>query len=163
MSLKISNKQLHNNGWEDTSWYGTKSTQKEPLPQRIESAPKAASLVLLTGLTISKRQMFLCCVLSHARLFETPWTVARQALCSWDCPGKNTEVVAMPSSRGSSHPRDRTEASCMAGAFLPSWATKEAPNVSNRYEHDRDKQIQNPKVTVWWSSFYCPSRSTVGG
>ena len=31
--------------------------------------------------------------LSRVRLFETPWTVAHQALlCPWDSPGKNTRV-----------------------------------------------------------------------
>ena len=29
-------------------------------------------------------------------------------LCPWDSPGKNTGVIAMPSSRGSSRPMDRT-------------------------------------------------------
>ena len=37
------------------------------------------------------------CVLSHVRLFVTPWTVARGApLCSWDFPGKNTGVGCPP-------------------------------------------------------------------
>ena len=40
------------------------------------------------------------CVLSHVRLFVTPWTVAHRApLCSWDFPGKNTGV-------GCPHPGD---------------------------------------------------------
>ena len=33
-----------------------------------------------------------CAVLSCVRLFATPKTVARQALCPWNFPGKNTEV-----------------------------------------------------------------------
>ena len=33
-------------------------------------------------------------------------------LCPWDSPGKNTGVVAIPFSRGSSRPRDRTTISC---------------------------------------------------
>ena len=37
------------------------------------------------------------------------------------------EWVACPSSRGSSQPRDRTGASCIAGNFFTSWATREAP------------------------------------
>ena len=32
------------------------------------------------------------CVLSCVRLFATPWTIACQALCPWDSPGKNTGV-----------------------------------------------------------------------
>ena len=37
------------------------------------------------------------------------------------------EWVAMPFSRGSSQPRDRTRVSCIAGRFFTSWATREAP------------------------------------
>ena len=37
-----------------------------------------------------------------------------------DSPGKNTAVVAMPSSRESSQPSDQTEVSCTAGNCLPS-------------------------------------------
>ena len=33
-------------------------------------------------------------------------------LCPWDSPGKNTGVGAVPSSRGSSRPRDGTYVSC---------------------------------------------------
>ena len=36
------------------------------------------------------------------------------------------EWVAMPSSRGSSQPRDRTQVSCIAGGFFTIWATREA-------------------------------------
>ena len=36
------------------------------------------------------------------------------------------EWVAMPSSRGSSQPRNRTRASCFAGGFVTSWAIREA-------------------------------------
>ena len=36
------------------------------------------------------------------------------------------EWVAMPSSRGSSQPRDRTRVSHIAGGFFTSWATREA-------------------------------------
>ena len=42
-------------------------------------------------------------------------------LCPWDFPGRILEWVAMPSSRGSSQPRDRTlisSVSCIAGGFF---------------------------------------------
>ena len=32
------------------------------------------------------------CVLSHVRLFATPWTVPTRLLCPLDSPGKNTGV-----------------------------------------------------------------------
>ena len=35
------------------------------------------------------------------------------------------EWVAVPFSRGSSQPRDRTQVSCIAGGFFTSWATME--------------------------------------
>ena len=36
------------------------------------------------------------------------------------------ECVAMPSSRGSSQPRDRTQVSCIAGGFFTAWDATEA-------------------------------------
>ena len=38
----------------------------------------------------------------------------------------NLQPVAMPSSRGFSQPRDRTQVSCIPGEFFTSWATREA-------------------------------------
>ena len=38
--------------------------------------------------------------------------------------------VAIPFSRGSSQPRDWTQASCIAGRFFTVWATREAPFYS---------------------------------
>ena len=45
-------------------------------------------------------------------------------LWPWDSPGMNTAVVAKPSSRGSSQPRDRTLISCVS-CILYQWATRE--------------------------------------
>ena len=45
-------------------------------------------------------------MLSHVQLFETPWTVTHQ------------ELVVIPSSRGSSQPRNRTQVSCIVGRFF---------------------------------------------
>ena len=50
-----------------------------------------------------------CQSLNHVRLFVTPWTVARQApLFMGILQARILEWVAMPSSRGSSQPRDQT-------------------------------------------------------
>ena len=53
-----------------------------------------------------------------------------EALCSLlgssihaDSPGKNIGVGCHPSSMGSPQPRDRTQASHIAGGFFTSWAT----------------------------------------
>ena len=34
----------------------------------------------------------MCELLSRVRLFATAWAVARQILCPWNSPGKNTVV-----------------------------------------------------------------------
>ena len=62
-------------------------------------------------------------------LFEivAPWTVACQALLSMGIlQARILEWVAMPSSRGSSQPRDQTQVSYIAGGFLTIRATREA-------------------------------------
>ena len=41
------------------------------------------------------------------------------------------EWLAMPSSRGSSQPRDWTQVSCFKGRIFISWATREAQNVTD--------------------------------
>ena len=41
-----------------------------------------------------------------------PQTVATRPLCPWDSPGKNTGEGAIPSSSGSSRPRDQTGIYC---------------------------------------------------
>ena len=62
------------------------------------------------------------CVLSHfscVQLCETLWTVARQTpLPMGVLQARILEWVAMPSSRESSRPRDRTLISCMASGFF---------------------------------------------
>ena len=50
------------------------------------------------------------------------------------------EWVAMPSSRGSSQPRDQTQVSCIAGRFLTVWATREVP-----WKKSYDKSRQHIK------------------
>ena len=72
-----------------------------------------------------------CAVLSCVWLFETPWTVAHQApLPMGILQARILEWVAMPSSRGSSQPRNWTRVSCIAGRFFTSWATREAQRLS---------------------------------
>ena len=59
------------------------------------------------------------CVLSCVRLFATPWNAARQAPLSMGILQARILVwVAIPSSRGSSQPRDRTQVSHIAGGFF---------------------------------------------
>ena len=61
----------------------------------------------------------LCSVISHAQLFVTPWTVAHQAPLSTEIlQARILERVAIPSSRGSSQPRNPTGVSGFAGGFF---------------------------------------------
>ena len=50
------------------------------------------------------------------------------------------EWVAMPSSRGSSQPRDRIQVSHIAGEFFTIWATREAPEIT--------------RICYWWDSWF---------
>ena len=55
------------------------------------------------------------------------WTVATQApLCMGILQARILEWVAMPSSRGSFQPRDRTQVACIAGGFFTIWSTRKA-------------------------------------
>ena len=49
-------------------------------------------------------------VLSCVRFFVTPCSLPARLLCPWNSPSENTRVVAIPFSRASSQPRDRTPA-----------------------------------------------------
>ena len=70
------------------------------------------------------------CLVIHVQLFETPWTVAHQAPLSMGIlQARILEWVAMPSSRGSSHPRDWTQVSHIAGGFFTIWATRKPKNT----------------------------------
>ena len=61
-------------------------------------------------------------------LCVTPWTVTFQAPLSMGIfQARILQWVSMPSSRGSSQPRDRTQVSHTAGGLFTSWATREAP------------------------------------
>ena len=76
-------------------------------------------IVILRPLWNFSRLYALCSVLSPVRLFVTSWIVARQALLSTGIlQARILEWVAMPSSRGSSQPRNRTQVSHIAGGFF---------------------------------------------
>ena len=82
------------------------------------------------NLTLAENLQYLSFVLSHDTCFTAPWTAACQAplplgiLQAW-----TLHWVAMPSSRGSSQPRDQIEVSRIAGGFFTIWATREAQNT----------------------------------
>ena len=70
------------------------------------------------------------------QLFATLWTVAHQAPLSMRIlQARILSWVAMPSSRGSSQPRDQTQVSLIAGGFFTAWAT----------------------IVIWWNIYdLCP-------
>ena len=63
------------------------------------------------------------------------------------------EWVAIPFSKGSSQPRDRTWVSCIAGRFFTVWATREAPLVFLPGEFHGQKSLvsSSPWVTKSWT------------
>ena len=69
----------------------------------------------------------ICCVLSRSVMSNSlwsPWATTHQAPLSMGIlQARILEWVAMPSSRGSSQPRDWTQVSHSAGRFFTIWAT----------------------------------------
>ena len=65
--------------------------------------------------------------LSHVWHFATPWTAAhRDPLSTGILQARILAWLAVPSSRGSSWPRDRTQVYHIAGRFFTILATREA-------------------------------------
>ena len=66
-------------------------------------------------------------MVSHVQLFVMPWTAAHQDPLSIKIlQARILEWVEIPSSRGSSPPRDRTQVFHISGRFFTVWATREA-------------------------------------
>ena len=85
---------------------------------------------------------------SHVQLFTSLWTVASSV--HGILQARILEWVAMPSSRGSSWPRDRTHiycCSCIASRFFYHWATGEALAIRNISLH-----VPVPRLHFKWVS-----------
>ena len=69
---------------------------------------------------VSRKYAVLCAeMVSHVRLFVTPWTVARQVPLSMVIlQARILEWVAMPYSRGAFQLRNHTQVSHIAGRFF---------------------------------------------
>ena len=77
-------------------------------------------------ISLLKEKKGKCC-----SLFAIPWSVTRQApLCMGILKPRILEWVAIPFSRGSSWPRDRTWFSRIAGRFFTTWTTS-----SDQFSH----------------------------
>ena len=113
------------------------SLQVDSLPAEPQGKPKntgVGSLSLLQGIFLTQglNLGLLHCGqilyhLSHQGRSKVKVKVAQSCpiLCMglyspWDSPGQNLEWVAFPFSRGSSQPRDRTQAFRIAGRFFTS-------------------------------------------
>ena len=84
------------------------------------------------------------CVFSHVRLSATPWTVAHQVpLVHGIFQARILEWVAMPSSRGSSPPRDETQVShtspALAGGFFTTAPPGKPPEESKGARRTGDR------------------------
>ena len=65
-------------------------------------------------------------LLSRVGFFATPWTASLPGFSVHGILQTRIKSVAMPSSRGSSQPRDQTQVSHIAGEFFTVWAIREA-------------------------------------
>ena len=61
-------------------------------------------------------------------------------------PGKNMKWVAMPSCRGFSQPRDRTQVSHIEGWFFTNWATREAQEYWSGSPVPSPGDLPNPGI-----------------
>ena len=85
------------------------------------------------------------CVLSHVRLFATPWTGVCQSPLSMEfSTGKSTGVGCHFLHWGSSPPRDPTHISCIGRQILYCWTIMEAQIASG-------KLLYNTGCLAWLS------------
>ena len=83
-------------------------------------------------------------LLSCVWLFATPWTVAHQAPLSLVIlQARILEWVAMPTSRGSSQPRDQTQDSCIAGGVFTIWEISYTSIKKKRLACQINKKLLN--------------------
>ena len=66
------------------------------------------------------------CGLTRVRLFGTPWTIAHQALCPWNFPGKNTGEGCLFLLQGIVHPGIKP-ISLASAALVGGFFTTEPP------------------------------------
>ena len=110
-----------------TAWMGGKS-QGDGMQVYAWLSPFAVPL------KVSHFKSVLCCILclvaQSCLTLESPWTVVRQAPPSMGIlQATILEWVAMPSSRGSSQPRNRTRSPVLQADSLPSESPGEPKNT----------------------------------
>ena len=111
-----------------TFWMFPQGTEWECLPQKKGLRAWASLIVNVYACVLSPSVVpdsLQPCGLQPTRL-HWPWNLQARIL----------EWAAMPSSRGSSQPRDRTQVSCIAGRFCIDWATRDLPaNTGSPHTH----------------------------
>ena len=100
-----------------------------------------------------------CCAVRSCSVMSnswTPWTM-EAPLSVEILQARILKWVSMPSSRRSSHPKDRTQVSCIAGGFFTSWANKKG---SKSYRHKPQQAGSGSEVceNSHWSSLEIGSR-----
>ena len=80
----------------------------------VDGAQKRRSLVPV----VAKELLLLISCCSCANSVQSYGLQPTRLLCSWGLQARILEWVAMPSSRGSSQPRDQTQISSIAGRFF---------------------------------------------
>ena len=96
------------------------------------SCPRSPAKLKLHIFANCPRMLLCACmrVLSHIRLFVTPWTLACQASLSVEFSRQEYwSGFSISFSRGSYWPRDRTQLSCIRSWTLCQWATWEASST----------------------------------
>ena len=84
-----------------------------------------------------------CSVTSNS---VTPWTITHQApLSLGSLQARTLEWVAMPSSRGSSQPRDRTQVSHLAGRFFTHWANQGGSRIPEWVSYPFSRGSSRPR------------------
>ena len=121
----------------------------------VENFPSSKSMDIsqrkvLIDLTVQLTPSVPCCawLLSCVWLFSTLWTVAHQAPLSMGIlQARILEWVSMPSSRGSSQPRDWTQVSRIAGRFLYRLSHQGSP-INTFYLLPPQKKSQNKEIKL---------------
>ena len=65
------------------------------------------------------------------------------------------EWVAFPFSRGSSQPRDQTQASHIAGRFFTSWTIWEAPYTYGHSSYQEEQASSESVGLIWFWQYNC--------
>ena len=108
-----------------------------------------------------KAQLILFMLYVHAKLLQSYPTLCNSIDCSLSgssAPGilqaRIQELIAIPSSRVSSWPRDQTLVSCIADRFFTLWATGKQTHIKRAIQECHSVVYQNMTIVVEFSKFF---------